>query len=195
MTGTPTSGKPRYSLVLGRFQPFHLGHLEYLEAARKRADYVVIGITNPDIRRLIHDDADPRRSQADNNPFPYFDRYQMIVAALIEAGWSCRDFALVPAPINTSAEMAPYLPAPALTIVCITVYDEWGDRKAGLIRNLGYDVEILWRRRREDRLTSGTNIRQAMRAGGDWQNFVPGAVARYLDDSGWTAALAGQPRR
>lgn len=195
MTGIPRSERPRYSLVFGRFQPLHLGHLEYLEAARKRADCLVIGVTNPNIGTLIHDDADPGRSRPDSNPFPYFDRHQMIAAALIDAGWSCHDFAIVPAPINSPAEMASFLPAPELTLACITVYDQWGDRKIDLVSNLGYEVEVLWRRGSASRLTSGTKIRDAMRTGGDWRSFVPAAVARYLDDSGWTAALQGGPPR
>lgn len=192
MSRTSTSGRRRYSLVLGRFQPLHLGHVEYLEAARERADRLVVGVTNPDINRLIQDTADPNRSRPENNPFSYFDRQQMITACLHEAGWNCRDFAVVPASVNTPAEMVAFIPSPAITIVCITAYGPWGDRKADLMASLGYEVEILWRRDDADRLTSGTQIRQAMRSGGEWRRFVPAAVARYLDESGWTAALQAQ---
>jgi cytidyltransferase-like protein len=185
------SGAPRYGVVLGRFQPLHNGHLEYLEAARKKADKLIVGITNPDKDRLIHDSADPHRSAGDSNPFPYFDRQLMIEASLTEAGWAAADFAVVPAPVNSPAEMLPYLPPPAVSTVCITVYDAWGDRKAEVMRDLGYRVEILWRRERNSKITSGTAIRSAMRTGGNWRDFVPGAVARHLDDSGWTETMAG----
>jgi cytidyltransferase-like protein len=178
-----------YGVVLGRFQPLHLGHMEYLEAARKKVDKLVVGITNPDTGALIHDGADPRRSLSKNNPFPYFDRHQMVVASLIESGWSYDDFIVVPASINSPDQMKPYLPPPQVTTVYITVYDTWGDRKADLVRGLGYSVSVLWRREATDRLTSGTDLRLAMRFGGAWREFVPGAVARYLDQSGWTAAL------
>jgi cytidyltransferase-like protein len=177
------------SLVLGRFQPLHLGHIEYLEAARKRADCLVIGITNPDINRLIRDVADPSRSLPQNNPFPYYDRQQMISACLLDAGWNCHDFAIVPAPVSVPLELASFLPPPLDTTVCITTYGPWGDYKAELMASLGYEVEILWRREVADRLTSGTHIREAMRSGGQWRPFVPAAVARYLDDTGWTEAM------
>ena len=35
-------------MIHGRFQPFHLGHLEYLKGAAERSDEVFVGITNPD---------------------------------------------------------------------------------------------------------------------------------------------------
>ena len=185
-------GPHHYGVVLGRFQPLHNGHIEYFEAARKRAHRLVVGVTNPDNGRLVHDRSDPNRSRSESNPFTYFDRHQMITASLAEAGWDWRDFAVVPAPVNHPDEMAPYLPPPAVSTVFLTVYDDWGDRKAELMRGLGYQVEILWRRDKNSRLTSGTQLRAAMRAGGDWRDFVPGAVAKYLDDSGWAALLAGR---
>jgi cytidyltransferase-like protein len=182
----------RYGVVLGRFQPLHLGHMEYLEASRKEVDQLVIGITNPDPNTLIHDGADPLRSKIENNPFSYFDRYQMIAASLGESDWESHEFIIVPAPINSPQDMKPYLPPPSLTTVYITVYGPWGDRKAELVRSLGYSVSILWRRDPRDRLTSGTKIREAMTLGKPWQELVPAAVARYLEQSGWSAALVEQ---
>jgi cytidyltransferase-like protein len=179
-----------YGVVLGRFQPLHLGHMEYLEAAREKVDQLVVGITNPDTGALIHDSTDPRRSLSENNPFSYFDRHQMVAASLTESGWNCNDFIVVPASINSPHDMKPYLPPPLATTVYITVYDAWGDRKGSLVRDLGYSVSVLWRREATDRLTSGTDLRWAMKFGGPWRKLVPGAVARYLDQSGWAAALA-----
>jgi cytidyltransferase-like protein len=195
MTSIADWGEIRYGLVLGRLQPLHLGHIEYLEAAKSRCDQLVVGVTNPNTNALLPDDADPKRSLGENNPFSYFDRQQMVSASLIELGWQYDDFSIVPAPINTPDEMVPYLPSPSLSTVFITVYDDWGERKADLIRSLGYQVEILWRRKMTDRLTSGTAIRNAIRSGAPWQHLVPRAVARYLDQSGWVAALADETKQ
>lgn len=181
-----------YGVVLGRFQPLHLGHMEYLQAARAKTDQLVVGITNPDASALIYDDADPRRSRSENNPFSYFDRYQMVASSLFELGWSLNDFIIVPASINKPHEMKPYLPPASVTTVYITVYDEWGERKADLVRQLGYSVSVLWRRDPNDRLTSGTDIRKAIRLGEPWRKLVPSAVARYLDQSGLATGLAEQ---
>jgi cytidyltransferase-like protein len=191
MTQPNERNRHHYGMVLGRFQPLHFGHMEYLEAARKRSSHLVIGITNPDKDALIHDSADPKRSHPGNNPFSYFDRQQMISASLAESGWNYEDFSIVPASINKPQDMKSYLPPPVCTTVYITVYDRWGDRKAELIGNLGYAVDILWRRDPKDRLTRGTDVREMIRSGnGAWRELVPRAVSRYLDESGWTRTLS-----
>jgi len=173
-----------YGIVLGRMQPLHIGHLEYLAAARARCDRLVIGVTNPDIRALVHDTADPDRSREDHNPFAYFARAEMITASMLEWGWSSSEFIVVPADVNRAGLLKATLPSPDIATVYITVYDDWGHRKSQLLEDLGYKVDILWRRTLDDRITSGTELRHAMTAGGAWRHLVPGAVARYLDQSG-----------
>src|SRR5439155_14684145 len=121
---------------LGRFQPLHLGHLEYLEAARARCDRVVIGITSPDPSRLVSDDADRQRSLPESNPFSYFDRLEMISASLLEQGWPMDDFLLVPADVNRPESLAAYLPPPTVSKVFLTVYDDWAARKSDLMSAL-----------------------------------------------------------
>ncbi len=37
----------RYGMVHGRFQPFHLGHLEYTLKALACSQTLIVGITNP----------------------------------------------------------------------------------------------------------------------------------------------------
>lgn len=188
--------KNYYGLVLGRFQPLHLGHMEYLDAARERSSHLAIGITNPDKHMLIYDSADPKRSRPDSNPFSYFDRQRMISASLVESGWEYETFSIVPAAINKPQDMKSYLPPPACTTAYITVYDEWGDRKADLISGLGYAVDILWRRDKNDRLTSGTAVRDMISSGRSaWRELVPRAVSRYLDENGWSETLSSQPGR
>lgn len=192
MTHLTERNKNHYGLVLGRFQPLHLGHMEYLDAARERSSHLVVGITNPDKQELIYDSADPKRSHAESNPFSYFDRQQMISASLTENGWDCENFSIVPASINKPQGMKSYLPPPACTTVFITVYDKWGDRKADLMSGLGYPVDVLWRRDMDDRLTSGTDVRDMIASGRNaWRGLVPSAVSRYLDENGWTRTLTG----
>ena len=124
--------KIHYGLVLGRFQPLHLGHLEYLGAARDKSGHLVIGITNPNTARLIHDSADPQRSRTESNPFSFFDRQEMITASLVEMGWAYAEFSIVPASINSPEEMWSYLPAPERTTVYVTDYDGWATGRLSL---------------------------------------------------------------
>jgi len=58
-------------MIHGRFQPFHLGHLEYLKGAAERSEAVFVGITNPDPTRIREESSDPLRHLPESNPFTY----------------------------------------------------------------------------------------------------------------------------
>lgn len=174
-----------YGVVLGRFQPLHLGHMEYLEAAKRQCSRLVIGITNPDTSALTFHSADPKRSQPHNNPFSYFIRYEMVDQSLRDAGWAPDTFAIVPADVSDISRVGLFLPAPQNTTVFITIYDEWGEEKARRLRDLGYEVEILWRREMSQRLTSGTELRQLIRENKPWAHLVPAAVGVHLHRIGY----------
>ena len=176
--------KRMYGLVLGRFQPIHIGHMEYLESAKRHCERLVVGITNPDIKTIINEKADAKRSKRENNPFSYILRYEMIGRSLRDANWNADQFTITPALITEPARMEAFLPPKEKTTVFITVYDKWGDEKARRMEQLGYRVQILWRRDMSQRITSGTEIRRLMRAGGVWQHLVPGAVAVHLHRAG-----------
>jgi cytidyltransferase-like protein len=169
-----------YGLVLGRFQPLHVAHMEYLEGAKRHCERLVIGITNPDIRAMVDEDADANRSKQESNPFSYILRYEMIDRALRDADWAPDQFIIAPALITETSRMAAYLPPKERTTVFITVYDKWGDEKAKRMERLGYKVHILWRRDPSQKVISGTEIRRLMRSGGVWQHWVPGAVVIRL---------------
>jgi cytidyltransferase-like protein len=171
---------PRYGIVLGRFQPFHVGHLEYVEAARRRCQRLIIGITNPDITKLRHHDSDPNRSQRDSNPYPYFVRHEVIEAALLGEGWSCASFAIVPADLDDPARLGAFLPHPRQSKMFVTIYDAWGEEKLRRITDLGFEVEILWRRTMAERATSGAEIRDLMRNRQPWAHLVPTGAAELL---------------
>lgn len=169
-----------YGIVLGRFQPFHIGHLEYLEAARLRCRRLIIGITNPDIMVLRHHDSDPNRSQRDSNPYSYFERFELIEAALLGEGWHPENFAIVPADLDHSERLGAFLPDPQRSQVFVTIYDDWGEEKLGRIANQSFATEILWRRTMAERATSGTEIRSYMREGKPWAHLVPAAAVEPL---------------
>ena len=73
-------------MVHGRFQPFHLGHLEYLVAAAARSERLVVGITNPEGFPSRPEPDDPARHLPESNPFTYAERRLMVEAAAGEAG-------------------------------------------------------------------------------------------------------------
>jgi len=171
-----------YGIVLGRFQPVHLGHAEYLRAARRRCTRLVIGITNPDLAALRATAEDPARSMAWNNPFTYYQRTMMVEAACADEGWTPGDYLVVPAPVNEPDRLGQYLPPPDEATVFVTIYDEWGETKKRRLEALGYPVETLWRRTMAERVTSGTEIRAALRAGSvRWRRHVSPRVVPLLE--------------
>lgn len=180
----------KYGIVLGRFQPLHLGHIEYLDAAKDRCQRLFIGITNPDSGPATITEADAKRSLSENNPFSYIDRHLMIEQALLDLGWPPDTFSIMAAPITDPIRLASYLPSPTLSEFFVTIYDEWGEQKAREITALGYTTTTLWRRTHDERLTSGTFVRHAMRSGEPWEHLVPAGVANYINDHGLVEAEA-----
>src|SRR6266702_2774642 len=99
----------------GRFQPFHLGHLEYVLAAKDRCAFLWIGITKFDITASALNPLCTHREQPENNPLTYYERLKMITAALLECGVGRERFGFVPFPIETPLSLPSFLP---VTIPC-----------------------------------------------------------------------------
>jgi len=162
----------------GRFQPFHLGHLEYLQASKQRCDFLWIGITQylaPTVQATTPEDV--HRSMPQNNPLTYFERADLIRLALMDAGISGSEYGFVPFPIEEPALLHNFLD-PAIPIFT-TVYDDWNRHKVDVLRRHGYQVHVLWERHRKD--YAGAAIRSGMLAGNsEWHSMVPRATLPRL---------------
>lgn len=169
-------------VIHGRFQPVHVGHMEYLLAGKSRCKYLWIGIANPDPGLTAYDPVNPNRSEPSSNPFLYYERFLMIRDAFLDAEVPRDEFDIVPFPINFPELLKYYVPLNARFFV--TVYDEWGWKKVDLFRSLGLDVDVMWVRSPSDLITSGTEIRNLILTGGDWDDLVPSTVAKIIHDVG-----------
>jgi nicotinamide mononucleotide adenylyltransferase len=167
--------------VHGRFQPFHLGHAEYLGAAAARCEFLWIGITQPEVTRLQGDSSQPaHRYRPDDNPLAYWERARVIEASLL-GDLDRERFAIVPFPIERPEALQNYVPVTATAYT--TVYDEWNRRKIDVLISCGYEVEVLWER--EKKVYAGSEVRRLMRLGDDqWRALVPANAAQALDDLG-----------
>ena len=165
-------------VIHGRFQPLHIGHMEYLLAGKQRCEFLLIGITNPDPTLTTQHPANPLRSLPSSNPFTYYERLIMVRESLFEVGIARNQFDIVPFPINCPEILEYYVPMNACFFM--TSYDEWGRAKLEVLRSLGLDVEVMWERSMSDRLTTGTEVRKLIATGGKWQPLVPPAVARII---------------
>jgi len=161
------------AVIHGRFQPLHLGHLEYLLAGARTCDVLVVGITNPDPTLTEFEPSDPRRGSAEANPFTFYERYLMVEGALREAGVAAESLRIVPFPHGTPERLHHYAPRDALHL--LTVYDDWGEVKLHRFKQIGCPVRVLWRR--SEKVTSGSEVRRRIRSGEAWEHLVPPAVA------------------
>jgi cytidyltransferase-like protein len=163
-------------MIHGRFQPFHLGHLEYLRGAASRCEEVFVGITNPDRERIKPEAADPLRHLPESNPFTYVERLLMVKAAAADAGIEAQRLHVIPFPVNEPELWDAYVPGDVVQF--IRLFSDWGGTKLDRLRAAGYEVVVLDEGSAKE--ISGADVREALRAGGGWEHLVPSGVAALL---------------
>lgn len=152
------------ALVVGRFQPFHNGHLALVAYAVERHGSVVVAIGSAE------------HSHTARNPFSAGERYEMVREALRDAGLLDRA-SIVPVPdVNRNPLWVAHVRAWCPPFEVAITNNALPKR---LFSEAGFKVEewpLL------DRATlEGTRLREAMTSGGPWRAHVPPAVARVLD--------------
>jgi nicotinamide-nucleotide adenylyltransferase len=161
-------------MIHGRFQPFHLGHLEYLQGAAAHCDELWVGITNPDPARIKPEPSDPLRHLPESNPYSYAERLLMVKAAAADVEIEVH---VIPFPVNEPELWHAYVPDGVTQF--IRRFSEWGGTKIERFRAAGYDVVVLDEGAEKE--VSGADVRAALREGGDWRALVPPGVAHVLD--------------
>jgi cytidyltransferase-like protein len=163
-------------MIHGRFQPFHNGHLEYLTGAAARSAEIFVGITNPDPARIRPEPTDPLRHLPESNPYSYAERLLMVKAAAADAGLEPGAVHVIPFPVNEPELWPAYVPDGVTQY--LRLFSEWGGTKLERFREAGYDVVVL--DEGTGKGVSGADVREALRAGGDWESLVPPGVARVI---------------
>jgi cytidyltransferase-like protein len=170
--------KYHIAAVNGRFQPLHLGHLEYILAAKKHCDFLCVGITQYDISNLLKSPLDAHREIPENNPLSYFERVEMITEVLLSNGLNFNEFSITPFPIDRIEYLENYIPKeiPIFTTIC----DEWNINKIKKLESIGYNVRVLFERTSKE--YSGLIIRDLIFRGDDhWKNMVPQEAIRVIE--------------
>jgi len=154
------------ALFIGRFQPFHLGHLAALKWILKREDAVVIGIGSA---QYSHD---PR------NPFTAGERVEMIWRVLRAEGLLDR-CVIVTIPDTDRRH--------ALWVSVVLHYSPPFDRvytndplSQLLFREAGMEVRPIPMFNREE--YSATKIRELIARGESWEHLVPAEVAEFIKE-------------
>jgi cytidyltransferase-like protein len=166
----------RRGMMHGRFQPFHLGHLEYMRAAASRSEELFVGITNPDPTRIRPEPSDPARHLPESNPWTYAERLLMVKAAAGDLGLDLACVHVIPFPVNEPELWPAYVPDGVTQY--LRLFSEWGGTKLERLREAGYEVVVLDQGAEKE--ISGADVRAALREGSDWESFVSPGVARVI---------------
>jgi len=152
-------------LFVGRFQPFHLGHLKAIEYISRVADFIIIGVGSSQEKNTLE------------NPFSYKERREMIERSLkIDKS----RYSIVPIPdvgndalwVKSIIEMMPKFDV----IYTNSPHEKKIFREARLqVRNIP-----LFKRSH----LNATEVRRKLSGGENWQELVPketAAVIRKVD--------------
>lgn len=169
----PDPARGSLTCVTGRFQPVHDDHLRLFRAALTTCDRLIVGVTNPDpgTRRL--EPGSEHRHRVDANPFTYYERLELLAAALgtaegIEPPVAER-VRIVPFDLGRPEHWSHYVPLSAVQYV--GAYGTWEREKVRRLAAGGYQVVEVPGDERTRR--SSTTIRAALRAGTGWEQMVP----------------------
>lgn len=153
-------------LFVGRFQPFHLGHLYIIKKLLEEVDELIIAIGSAQYSHTFKD------------PFNAGERIWMVRSALNEDGVDPRRYYLIPVPdVNDNriwaAHVASYTPPFQI------VFSNNSLVKV-LFEEAGYDVQPSQMYKRE--LYCATEIRKKIVANEKWEHLVPDSVAKIIKE-------------
>ncbi|KYK24070.1 nicotinamide-nucleotide adenylyltransferase [Thermoplasmatales archaeon SM1-50] len=152
------------ALFIGRFQPFHMGHLLILQQLSSQYEMIIVGIGSSQ----YHDTVD--------NPFSIEERYQMIIKSLETEG--IRNYQIVTIPdIHDPPRWINHV----CSIVCdfdVIIANNPFTKK--LFSEKGYMVKATayFDRKRY----SGKEVRRRIVHDEAWQDLVPAAVSKLIRD-------------
>jgi nicotinamide-nucleotide adenylyltransferase len=153
-------------LFVGRFQPFHLGHLSAVKDVLSEVDELVIVIGSAQYSHNLRD------------PFTSGERLVMVRKALEENGIDDSRFWIVPVPdvhlhMMWVSALKGYVPR-----FDVVYSNEPLTRR--LFIEAGYEVKPIYLHKRE--IYSSTKVREKMLKGEDWKELVPRSVAAFLEE-------------
>jgi len=153
-------------LFVGRFQPFHFGHLAAIKYVLKKVDELVIVIGSA------------QYSHRRNNPFTAGERLVMVRKALEEAGVDCSKIWIVPVP-DVHLHMLWVSSVEGYTPKFDVVYSNEPLTRR-LFMEAGYEVKSIPFHKRK--FYSSTEVREELLKGESWEKLVPKSVADFIKE-------------
>lgn len=157
--------KNKVALIVGRFQPFHKGHLFLIKKALEKANTIIIGIGSANIID-------------ENNPIDFETRKKVIKAVFYKEGIEDKLIKIVPLAdyfddkkwlLNLIKQVGKF----DLTLG----HNEWTNN---ILKKAGYKVLKVDYYKRP--LYEGWRIRKLIKEGRKWQNRVPKYIVPWLYD-------------
>lgn len=161
--GRRCSGVTDRGLFPGRFQPFHLGHLDAVVRLSRQHEQLIVAVGSAQV------------SHTESNPFTAGERIEMIDAALREAGVT--NVLLLALPdVGRNAVWVSHVRSyvPAFEVLYTN-----NPLMARLFGEAG--IKVAPAPFHERASFEGTRIRRIMADGGDWSALAPPAVARVIE--------------
>lgn len=164
------------ALFIGRFQPFHNGHLSVIQDIVEKHDRVIIVIGSAEKNFLPQ------------NPLTASERFQLIEASLKEAGIPAEKYNIIPVRnVNNYAlwvdhvniYVPPYTTLYTGSQIVKACYE--GKYKA----STGPKIVIVDRKLE----LSATKVREAIMENQDWESLIPPATTKLLKEWGISTRL------
>jgi len=163
----------RRGLFVGRFQPFHKGHLQVVKEILNEVDELVIVVGSAQYSHRV------------DNPFTTGERLVMIRKALEEAKIDLNRTWIVPVP-DVHIHMVWVAAVEGYTPRFDVVYSNEPLTRR-LFIEAGYEVKSIRFHKRE--VYSATEIRERMLKGENWEELVPKSVAEFIKEIGGVERL------
>ena len=157
-------------LVIGRFQPFHLGHRYLIEEIAEDVEEVVVGIGSAG------------RSHSPKNPFTSGERVNIVQNVLDEL-----DAKTYLIPIEDIEENAMWVRQIEIRCPTFDVAYTNNHLVERLFEEAGYEVRGTPLQNRDQ--YHGKEIRERMIAGDDWEHLVPDEVVVAVEEIGGVQRL------
>lgn len=160
----------RRGLMLGRFQPFHKGHLALARQISKDCDELVIAIGSAQFNFIEKD------------PFTAGERITMIHDALAEAGLDLSKCHIIP--VANDENNARWLANLKSMLPEFQFLYTGNDYVKLLARSQDGRIRIKAPKFEKKSEYNGTKIRHLIESGGAWKPLVPPAVAKEIERIG-----------
>lgn len=156
---------PRRAVLIGRFQPFHLGHLAAVKEILREFDEAILAIGSSQFSHTF------------DNPFTAGERIEMIRLALAEDGQDLSRVVTVTVPDIGEHRLW----VARLVSMCPRFETAYSNNPFVrlLLEEQGIPTRGAVLLNRE--MLNATRIRTLIAEGGDWKRFVPSSVAEFIE--------------